>query len=65
MDHVPTDFDLDAVRAKLDEQGMTVAGNQEASLKSRRQLADVTKSERAPWAEAEANPTLPGTLDHI
>ncbi len=40
----PTDFDLEAVRAKLDEQGMTIAANQEASIKSRRKLADVTKS---------------------
>lgn len=46
--HTPAEFDLDAVRAKLDEQGMTVAGNQEASLKSRRQLADVTKSALRP-----------------
>ena len=38
------DFDLEAVRAKLDEQGMAIAANQEASIKSRRKLADVTKS---------------------
>ena len=55
------EFDLDAVRAKLDEQGMTVAGNQEASLKSRRQLADVTKS--APLAELRQNQRRTGLLN--
>ena len=44
-----TDFDLEAVRAKLDEQGMTIAANQEASIKSRRKLADVTKSALLRW----------------
>lgn len=38
-------FGLDAYRKELDDKGLAVAAAQEASLKSRRQLADVTKSE--------------------
>lgn len=49
------------MRAKLDEQGMTIAGNQEASLKSRRQLADITKSAlpTAPWPNPHSRERLP------
>ena len=41
--HAFADFELDSFRQKLDEQGMTVAENQESSLKSRRRLATTTR----------------------
>ncbi|BDA49351.1 Protein CASP [Coccomyxa sp. Obi] len=37
------DFELEAFRHKLDEQGLTIAENQELSLKSRRKLAETTR----------------------
>ena len=37
------DFDLESQRAKLDDNGMQIASKQEASLKSRKKLADATK----------------------
>jgi len=57
----PAEFDLEAVRATLDEQGMAIAGNQEASLKSRRQLADVTKS--ALWGTPCLKPYMGSSLE--
>ena len=40
------DFDLEGVRHKLDQEGLSIAENQELSLKSRRGLADTTRSAR-------------------
>ncbi|CAL8464232.1 g3767 [Coccomyxa elongata] len=37
------DFELEAFRHKLDEQGLTIAENQELSLTSRRKLAETTR----------------------
>lgn len=37
------DFDLENERAKLDEQGLRIGENQEASLKNRRKLAESTR----------------------
>lgn len=37
------DFDLDAVRSRLDEDGMAIAERQEESSKQRRTLAEATK----------------------
>ncbi|KAL3131491.1 hypothetical protein ABBQ38_007797 [Trebouxia sp. C0009 RCD-2024] len=37
------DFELDSFRQKMDQQGFTVAENQESSLKSRRRLAETTR----------------------
>ena len=37
------DFDLDALRSRLDEDGMAIAERQEESSKQRRALADGTK----------------------
>ena len=37
------DFELDSFRQNMDEQGLTVAANQESSLKSRRRLAETTR----------------------
>lgn len=39
----PAEFDLEGLRSKLDEQGLAVANAQEASVKSRRVLAERTK----------------------
>ena len=39
----PAEFDLEGLRSKLDEQGLAVAAAQEASVKSRKGLADRTK----------------------
>ena len=36
----PADFELEAFRQQLDEQGLAIADAQESSLKSRRRLAD-------------------------
>ena len=41
---LPVGFGLDAYRKDLDDRGLAVAAAQEASIKSRRQLADITKS---------------------
>jgi len=38
------DFDLESFRQTLDKEGLKVAENQEASVKSRRGLADTTRS---------------------
>ena len=43
----PADLDLDGLKRKLDAQGMALAQAQEASLKSRKQLAENTKGMRA------------------
>ncbi|KAL3136045.1 hypothetical protein ABBQ32_007079 [Trebouxia sp. C0010 RCD-2024] len=40
------DFELDSFRQNLDQQGFTVAENQESSLKSRRRLAETTREFR-------------------
>ena len=40
------DFQLEAFRQKMDAQGMTVAEHQEATLKSRRKLAETTRGNR-------------------
>jgi homeobox protein cut-like len=40
------EFDLEGLRAKLDEQGLAVAAAQEASVRSRKLLADRTKDFR-------------------
>eukprot|EP00873_Tetraselmis_striata_P029350 jgi/Tetstr1/449614/TSEL_036701.t1 len=37
------EFDLEGLRSKLDEEGMAIAENQEASVKKRRELAEVTR----------------------
>lgn len=37
------DFQLETFRQKMDAQGMTVAEHQEATLKSRRKLAETTR----------------------
>lgn len=37
------DFDLEAWRVKLDEQGLKIGDNQENSLKNRRKLAESTR----------------------
>ena len=42
----PADLDLDGLKRKLDAQGMALAQAQEASLKSRKQLAENTKGIR-------------------
>lgn len=39
-------FGLDSYRKDLDDRGLAIAAAQEASLKGRRQLADLTKGER-------------------
>ena len=41
------DFSLETFRHKLDEQGMSIAENQEQSVKSRKKLAECT---RGTWA---------------
>jgi tRNA A37 threonylcarbamoyladenosine dehydratase len=41
---VNADFDLMGYRKALDDRGLTVAAAQESSIKSRRQLTDITKS---------------------
>lgn len=40
---VNTDFSLEAFRHRLDEQGMSIAENQEQSVKSRKKLAETTR----------------------
>ncbi|KAI8107225.1 hypothetical protein M9434_001868 [Picochlorum sp. BPE23] len=37
------DFDLDGLRGDLDERGLAIAGRQESSLQSRKELAESTK----------------------
>lgn len=37
------DFSLETFRHKLDEQGMSIAENQEQSVKSRKKLAETTR----------------------
>lgn len=41
--HCAAEFDLEGLRSKLDEQGLAVANAQEASVRSRKALADRTK----------------------
>ena len=41
MDDV--EFSLETFRHKLDEQGMSIAENQEQSVKSRKKLAETTR----------------------
>lgn len=45
------EFDLEGLRAQLDEQGLAVATAQEASVRSRKALADRTKGGKGvpPW----------------
>jgi len=47
MSSVPanTEFDLETMRGKLDEKGMSIAEYQELSVKSRKHLAEKTKGE--------------------
>jgi len=40
---VAADFSLETFRHKLDEQGMSIAENQEQSVKSRKKLAETTR----------------------
>ena len=41
------DFSLETFRHKLDEQGMSIAENQEQSVKSRKKLAETTRGTQA------------------
>ena len=43
----PAEFDLEGLRTQLDEQGLAVATAQEASVRSRKALADRTKGGRS------------------
>lgn len=45
------DFDLENERSKLDEQGLRIGENQEASLKNRRKLAESTRDFKKASAE--------------
>ena len=40
------DFELEELRGKLDEQGLAIAEKQEASVNSRKKLAETTKGGR-------------------
>lgn len=48
----PPEFDLEGLRSQLDEQGLAVATAQEASVRSRKALADRTKGE---WGRGARN----------
>lgn len=50
------DFDLENERSKLDEQGLRIGENQEASLKNRRKLAETTREFKK--ASTEDKPKL-------
>lgn len=54
------DFDLEGMRAKLDEVGLKIAGLQEESVQNRRKLAEVTKDFRRNTPESAAKSV--GTL---
>lgn len=41
------EFDLETLRGTLDEKGLAIAETQEASVKSRKQLAEKTKGKQA------------------
>lgn len=55
------DFDLMGYRKALDDRGLTVAAAQESSIKSRRQLTDITKNFRK-TAEATVVAAVSGLL---
>ena len=40
---IDAEFSLETFRHKLDEQGMSIAENQEQSVKSRKRLAETTR----------------------
>ena len=44
---VHAEFSLETFRHKLDEQGMSIAENQEQSVKSRKKLAETTRGTQA------------------
>lgn len=46
-----SDFDLETLRGKLDEEGLQIAENQELSVKKRRELADATRGLPQPRCE--------------
>ncbi len=48
-----TDFNLEAMRSKLDEEGLKVAEHQEESMQNRRKLADSTREFKKAAAAAE------------
>lgn len=43
--NINTDFQLEDLRAKLDEKGLAIAERQQASVNSRKKLAELTKGE--------------------
>ncbi|EFN56705.1 hypothetical protein CHLNCDRAFT_144082 [Chlorella variabilis] len=53
------EFDLEGLRSKLDEQGLAVANAQEASVKSRRVLAERTKDFRRHAAQEVSKEVAP------
>ena len=47
------EFDLEAMRSKLDEEGLQIAEHQEESMQNRRKLAEVTREFKKAAASAE------------
>lgn len=61
-------FDLEGLRSKLDEQGLAVANAQEASVRSRKALAERTKDFRrraAPEMSREVAPLLKAYQEEV
>lgn len=62
------EFDLEGLRSKLDEQGLSVANAQEASVASRRVLAERTKDFRRHAAQEvskEVGPLLKAYQEEV
>ena len=56
-----SDFDLEGMRASLDEVGLRVAEHQEEAMQNRKKLAESTKSFRSQYAD-DPNTKAYGTL---